>query len=133
MRILFLKLPYIRYFSKKSCLFLILNINVFCLKPFLVFSFMCRTYVCGFFHYTYIGVNKDTGKELNNWFITFIPFLGSLTLELSEALSSICLLESSSKLLFQQCKEDLIKVLSICLTILPLHLWHAYVFFPSLL
>ena len=69
----------------------------------------------GFFDYTYVGVGKEAGKDWNNRFITFVPFLCGFTLELSESLASICKLESSSKLLFQQTKEELMKVLCIYL------------------
>ena len=80
-----------------------------------MFSFSRRrTYVCEYFDYAYVVVNKEVGKDWNNRFISFIPFLCGLTLELSQQLRSICELESSSKLLFQQSVED------VCLCT-PLH------------
>ena len=84
--------------------------------------------MCGFFYYTYVGVGKEAGKDWNNRFITFVPFLCGLTVELAEGLASVCKLESSSKLLFQQTKEELIKVLCNCLA-MPFPWWHAYVLF----
>ena len=86
--------------------------------------------MCGFFYYTYVhvGVGKEAGKYWNNRFITFVPFLCGLTVKLAEGLASICKLESSSKLLFQQTKEELIKVLCNCLA-MPFPWWHAYVLF----
>ena len=94
------------------------------------FSFRCRAYVCGFFDYTFVGVIKEAGKDWNNRFITFVLFLSGLTLELSEALSSICKFNSSPLPSCQQTKEDLIKAVCICLA-MPFHLWHAYVLFLS--
>ena len=83
-----------------------------------MFSFSRRrTYVCEYFEYCYIGVNKEAGKDWNNRFISFIPFLCGLTLELSQQLRSVCELESSAKLLFQQSVDDVQKVCS-CM---PLH------------
>ena len=67
--------------------------------------------------YVYVGVNKEVGKDWNNRFIAFIPFLCGLTLELSHHLSSISELESSSKLLFQQNMADVKQVHSF----MPLH------------
>ena len=37
------------------------------------------SHVCSFFDYQYVGVSKDAGKEWNNHFILFIPFLCGLT------------------------------------------------------
>ena len=68
--------------------------------------------VCNFFDYSYIGVSKEVSKDWNNCFIAFIPFLCGLTLELSHHLRSICELESSSKLLFQQSIDDVKQVCS---------------------
>ena len=83
-----------------------------------MFSFSrCRMYVCEYFDYSYIGVNKEVSKDWNNRFISFIPFLCGLTLELSQQLRSVCELESSAKLLFQQSVDDVQKVCS-CM---PLH------------
>ena len=65
----------------------------------------------------YVGVSKEVRKDWNNHFIAFIPFLCGLTLELSHHLSSICVLESSSKLLFQQSMDDVKQVRSF----MPLH------------
>ena len=66
-----------------------------------------RTYVCTFFDYTYAGIGKEVGKEWNSRFITFVPFLCGLTVELAAALTTLCELESSQELLFQQSKQDL--------------------------
>ena len=83
-----------------------------------MFSFSRRrTYVCEYFDYSYVGVNKEVSKDWNNRFISFIPFLCGLTLELSQQLRSVCELESSSKLLFKQSVDDVQKVCS-CM---PLH------------
>ena len=68
--------------------------------------------MCEYFDYSYIGDNKEVGKDWNNCFTSFIPFLCGLTLELSQQLCSICELESSSKLLFQQSVDDVQKVCS---------------------
>ena len=84
--------------------------------------------MCGFFDDTYVGVGKEAGKDWNNRFIAFVPFLCGLTVELAEGLASICKLESSSKLLSQQTKKELIKVLCNCLA-MPFPWWHAYVLF----
>ena len=84
--------------------------------------------MCGFFDYIYVGVGKEAGKDWNNRLLTFVPFLCGLTVELAEGLASICKLESSSKLLFQQTKEELIKVLCNCLA-MPFPWWHAYICF----
>jgi hypothetical protein len=95
-----LKVHYPPYFS---CIYLIITYHMF--------SFSSRrTYVCEYFDYVYVGVNKEVGKDWNNRFISFIPFLCGLTLELSQQLRSICELESSSKLLFQQSVEDVQQV-----------------------
>ena len=69
-----------------------------------------RTYVCTFFDYTYAGIGKEVGKEWNSRFITFVPFLCGLTVELAAALTTLCELESSQELLFQQSKQDLEQV-----------------------
>ena len=73
--------------------------------------------MCDFFDYACVGVSKEVGKDWNNRFIAFIPFLCGLTLELSHHLSSICALESSSELLFQQSMDDVKQVRSF----MPLH------------
>ena len=71
-----------------------------------------RSHVCSYFDYTYVGVSKDSGKDWNNRFILFIPFLCGLTHELSSKLLDICSLESQQLLLFQKPKEELQQVLS---------------------
>ena len=88
-------------------------LTIFNEYSFLLLSWRCRTYVCGFFDYIYCGVGKIVGKEWNSWFMTVIPFLCGLTVELSSALTSLCELESNQELLFQQSKEDLVKVLQV--------------------
>ena len=69
-----------------------------------------RTYVCTFFNYTYAGIGKEVGKEWNSRFITFVPFLCGLMVELAAALTTLCELEPSQELLFQQSKQDLEQV-----------------------
>ena len=56
-------------------------------------------------------MGKEVGKEWNSRFITFIPFLCGLTSELALALTTLCEMESNQELLFQQTKEDIVKVL----------------------
>ena len=56
-------------------------------------------------------MGKEVGKEWNSRFITFIPFLCGLTSELAFALTTLCEMESNQELLFQQTKEDIVKVL----------------------
>ena len=56
-------------------------------------------------------MGKEVGKEWNSRFITFIPFLCGLTSELAFALTTLCEMESNQELLFQQTKEDILKVL----------------------
>ena len=88
-----------------------LNYRTFC-----IFVFLCyrrQSYVCSFFDYQYVGVSKDAGKEWNNRFILFVPFLCGLTSALAAKLLEISSLESQQLLLFQQPKEDLQKVLCI--------------------
>ena len=68
--------------------------------------------MCEYFDYSYVGVNKEVGKDWNNRFISFILFLCGLRLELSQQLRSVCELESSAKLLFQQSVDDVQKVCS---------------------
>ena len=48
-------------------------------------------------------VSKEAGKDWDNCFISFIPFL-CLMLEVAQAQASVSELKSSSKLLFQQSK-----------------------------
>ena len=98
----------------KSALCSLLQLHLFnsqLVITYHMFSFSSRrTYVCEYFDYAYVGVNKEVGKDWNNRFISFIPFLCGLTLDLSQQLRSICELESSSKLLFQQSVEDVQQV-----------------------
>ena len=91
-----------------------LPIHILTINMFVCLNFMCRTYVCNFFDYAYVHVrvSKEVGKDWNNCFIAVIPFLCGLTLELSHHLCSICVLESSSKLLFQQNMDDVKQVRS---------------------
>ena len=56
-------------------------------------------------------MGKEVGKEWNSRFIAFIPFLCGLTSELALALTTLCKMESNQELLFQQTKEDILKVL----------------------
>ena len=56
-------------------------------------------------------MGKEVGKEWNSRFIAFIPFLCGLTSELALALTTLCEMESNQELLFQQTKEDIVKVL----------------------
>ena len=71
--------------------------------------FLCYT-SCYYFDCTYAGIGKEVGEQWNSRFMTFIPFLCDLSVELAAALTNLCTLESSEELLFQQLKQDLEQV-----------------------
>lgn len=69
-----------------------------------------REHVCSFWDYNYVGTSKELYPEWNSRLINFVPFLCSLTLEILDILRDICLLESTSSLLFQQSREKIVQV-----------------------
>ena len=86
-----LKVPYIRYFNLTRFIFPI-TWHTYSYHQCVSSLARRRTYVCKYFDYAYVGVRKDIGKDWNNHFIAFTPFLCGLTLELSHHLPSICAL-----------------------------------------
>ena len=118
------KVPCVRYFGYKSCIFCT-PVDVVVSNIVNVARMLEKYHTSGIFGWytnTYIFMSISTIRPVF-WvrFSNCVVFLWSF-LNL-EALSSICLLESSSNLLFQQSKKDFI-TLRICLAT-PLHLWHA--------
>ena len=128
---IFWKLLYVQYFCKKSNLFSIPSTISCCacliMKPFHCFFFQAQDICLWILRLHLCAVNKDACKVWNNRFITLFLFcVVLLAMELSEALSSICSRESSSKLLFQQFKDQLIKLLHICLTMPFICVMHTF-------
>ena len=63
-----------KYFNKCSVFIHFIFITHITNK-LLFHTFRRRCYVCSFFDYKYVGSNKNEGKDWNNRFIYFIPFL----------------------------------------------------------
>ena len=106
-----MKVPYIRYFTPLSVRVLQVVVMFFAsnyalnYRTFGIFVVLCyrrRSHICSFFDYQYVGVSKDAGKEWNNRFILFVPFLFRLTSVLTLKLLEISSLESQQLLLFQK-------------------------------
>ena len=98
-----------KYFNKCSVFIHFIFITHITNK-LLFHSFRRRCYVCSCFDCKYVGSNKNEGKDWNNRFIYFIPFLCGLTPQLAIKLSELCALESSQLLLFQQSKAEILQV-----------------------
>ena len=116
------KVPYVRYFGYTFCIFCT-PVDVVVSNVVNVGRMLKNVPYVWYVWLVYQYIYTHEYKYHTSGILGTIFELCGLSLELSEALSSICLLESSSKLLFQQSKEDFI-TLRICLT-MPLHLWHA--------
>ena len=87
-----LKIPYVRYFNLTHFIFPMtwLAMRILTGHHYVSFEISGAGHKSASSLTMVMSVSKDVGKDWNNHFIAFIPFLCGLILEFSHHLSSIC-------------------------------------------